>query len=70
MPHALAPGGGFAWMMVRFLMDVGNGAALVARDTRKARILVLPIVGRWLERAWGWYWKLSKLKKVPRIPGM
>ncbi len=52
------------------VMDTGNGAAFVYRDNCRGVIIPLPIVGHWLKKAWGAYFKLSKLKKIPRIPGM
>lgn len=52
------------------VMDTGNGAAFVYRDHRRGVIIPLPILGHWLKKAWGAYFKLSKLKKIPRIPGM
>ncbi|MCW8895417.1 FAD-dependent oxidoreductase [Sulfurimonas sp.] len=52
------------------VMDSGNGASFIYRDSTKAMMIPLPIVGHWLKRAWGKYYKLSKLNKTPRIPGM
>ena len=52
------------------VMDAGNGAAFVYRDNKKAIMIPLPIIGHWLKKAWGWYYKNSKLNKIPRIPGM
>jgi sulfide:quinone oxidoreductase len=52
------------------VMDTGNGASFVYRDANKAKMIPLPIIGHWLKRAWGLYFKLSKLGKIPRIPGM
>jgi sulfide:quinone oxidoreductase len=52
------------------LMDTGNGAALVYRDDRTQRLVPLPIVGHWLKQAWAWYFKASKRRQVPRLPGM
>jgi len=51
------------------LMDSGDGAAWVSRTIKKDSILLLPIVGHWLKKAWGFYYKNSKLKRIPRIPG-
>jgi len=28
------------------------------------------VVGHWLKKGWGAYYKLSKRKIVPRLPGM
>lgn len=52
------------------VMDSGNGAAFVFRDAKKAYMLPLPVVGHWLKKGWGTYCKLSKLGKIPRLPGM
>lgn len=52
------------------VMDSGNGAAYVHRDDRRQRVFMLPIVGHWLKKAWGIYYKLTKLGRIPRIPGM
>ena len=52
------------------VMDTGNGASFIYRDSKKTLMIPLPIVGHWLKKAWGQYFKLSKLEKIPRIPGM
>ena len=52
------------------LMDSGNGAAFVYRDNKRALLIPLPIIGHYLKKAWGWYFKNSKLNKIPRIPGL
>jgi len=52
------------------VMDSGNGAAFVYRDNKKAKMIPMPIVGHWMKKGWGWYYKNSKLNKIPRIPGM
>ncbi len=52
------------------MMDSGDGAALITRTTKKESMLMLPIVGHWLKKAWGFYYKNTKLKRFPRIPGM
>jgi sulfide:quinone oxidoreductase len=52
------------------LMDSGDGAALVKRDSRKSSVIPLPIIGHWLKKAWAVYWRLSKLGRIPRLPGM
>jgi len=52
------------------VMDMGNGAAWVYRDEERARMIPLPVVGHWLKKGWGAYFKLSKKGLVPRIPGM
>ena len=52
------------------IMDMGNGAAFVYRDNRKEIMIPMPIFGHWMKQAWGIYSKLTKLGKIPRIPGM
>jgi sulfide:quinone oxidoreductase len=52
------------------LLDMGNGAAYVHRDAAKERMVPLPVVGHWMKKGWGAYFKLSKRRLVPRIPGM
>jgi len=52
------------------VMDSGDGAAWISRTPKKESMLMLPIVGHWLKKGWGFYYKNSKLKRMPRIPGM
>ncbi len=52
------------------VMDAGNGAIFTLRKWNKEKIIPMPTFGHWIKQAWGHYWKLSKLKKIPRIPGM
>lgn len=52
------------------VMDSGDGAAYVSRTTKKETMIMLPIIGHWLKKGWGFYFKNSKLKRIPRIPGM
>jgi len=52
------------------VMDSGDGAAFVYRDSKKAFMLPMPIFGHWLKKGWGVYCRNSKLGKIPRIPGM
>lgn len=42
------------------LMDMGNGAGLVYRDSARALFIPLPIVGHWLKVLWGYYYKFKK----------
>ncbi|MGC8554567.1 MAG: NAD(P)/FAD-dependent oxidoreductase [Candidatus Acidulodesulfobacterium sp.] len=51
------------------VMDNGKGAVYVKRDTNKETVIALPVVGHMLKKFWGWYYKNSKLKRFPRIPG-
>lgn len=52
------------------VMDMGNGAGFVYRDDKRAVFVPMPVVGHWLKKSWGRYFELTKLGKVPRIPGM
>ncbi len=52
------------------VMDSGDGAAFIFRNHKKEIIFPLPIIGHWMKKGWGWYFKKSKLNKIPRIPGM
>lgn len=52
------------------VMDMGNGAGFVYRDDKKATLIPMPIIGHWMKIGWGWYYKLSKMGYIPRIPGM
>jgi sulfide:quinone oxidoreductase len=49
-------------MSIICLMDSGNGAAFVHRNARHARVVPLPIVGHWLKKAWGCYYRLTKFR--------
>jgi len=52
------------------VMDSGNGAGFAFRDDRRSFLMPMPIFGHWVKRGWGRYCKLSKLGKIPRIPGL
>jgi len=52
------------------VMDTGKGAAFILRNYTKAIIIPLPIVGHWMKLGWGKYARWSKLKLIPRLPGM
>lgn len=52
------------------VMDSGDGAAFIQRTNKREFILPLPIVGHWMKKIWGFYYKNSKLGRIPRIPGM
>ena len=52
------------------LMDMGRDAAYVHRDDAVERMVPLPVVGHWLKKGWGAYFKASKRRQVPRLPGM
>ncbi len=44
------------------LMDEGRDAALVMRDSRRARVVPLPLIGHWLKKAWGYYYRFTKFR--------
>ena len=52
------------------VMDMGNEAGFIYRDKTRAFFMPMPVVGHWVKRSWGQYFKLRKLGKVPRLPGM
>ena len=52
------------------VMDTGNGAAFVYRNEKGGKMIPMPIVGHWMKKGWGWYFRNSKLAKIPRIPGL
>lgn len=52
------------------LMDSGDGGAFIMRNHKKDLIIPLPILGHWMKKAWGFYYKNTKLKRIPRFPGM
>ena len=52
------------------LMDMGDGAGFVYRNDIKALLIPMPIIGHWFKIGWGWYYKMSKMGYIPRIPGM
>jgi len=52
------------------LMDMGDGAGFVYRNDSKALLIPMPIIGHWFKIGWGWYYKMSKMGYIPRIPGM
>jgi sulfide:quinone oxidoreductase len=52
------------------VMDMGNGAAFVYRDSKREIMIPMPVVGHWMKQAWGKYAKWSKLGHIKRLPGM
>jgi sulfide:quinone oxidoreductase len=57
-------------MAILCVMDTGTGAAWVYRDEHRQRLVPLPIVGHWMKKGWGSYFKASKRGRVPRLPGL
>lgn len=52
------------------VMDTGDGAAFVFRNSTKAFMIPLPVVGHWMKKGWGMYARMTKLGQFPRLPGM
>lgn len=52
------------------LMDMGRDAMLVARTTTREIVIPLPLVGNLMKRMWGWYATVTKVTRIPRLPGM
>ncbi|WP_457639660.1 NAD(P)/FAD-dependent oxidoreductase, partial [Persephonella sp.] len=40
------------------LMDTGSGGALAYRNDKKALLIPMPVVGHWMKKAWGKYYRL------------
>ena len=49
------------------IMDTGNGAAFIYRDSKKEIMIPMPVFGHWVKQAWGHYAKAVKLGKFPQI---
>ncbi len=52
------------------LMDTGDGAAFVYRNSKRNFVIPIPVVGHWLKQGWGKYARLTKTGKFPRLPGL
>ncbi len=52
------------------VMDSGDGAIFVFRNDKRAIVIPMPVFGHWLKKSWGYYFRLTKMKKIPRIPGL
>lgn len=52
------------------VMDMGDGAAWVSRTEEKETLVSLPVVGHWMKKGWGAYFKATKKGLIPRIPGL
>lgn len=52
------------------VMDTGNGAAFVFRNSKKSFLIPMPIVGHWMKKGWGVYSKMTKVGNFPRLPGL
>ncbi len=56
-------------MNLIFMLDMGDSASLVYKNTNFDLLLPMPVVGHWLKKGWGRYYRLSRLGKIPRLPG-
>lgn len=52
------------------LMDTGDGGMMIYRTTKRSLVIPLPVVGHWMKQWWGTYARLTKIYRVPRLPGM
>jgi sulfide:quinone oxidoreductase len=52
------------------VMDTGNGAAFVLRNSSRALMIPMPVVGHWMKKGWGMYARMTKLGQFPRLPGL
>jgi len=52
------------------VMDTGNGAAFVFRNTKKSYLIPMPIVGHWMKRGWGTYSKMTKVGIFRHLSGI
>jgi sulfide:quinone oxidoreductase len=50
-----------AHLNVLCVMDMGDGAGFVYKNSLREVFIPLPVVGHWLKKSWGHYYKLSKL---------
>lgn len=51
------------------VMDTGNGAAFVFRNTKTSFIIPLPFFGHWMKRGWGTYAKVTKVGFLRHFSG-
>lgn len=42
------------------VMDMGDGAGFVYKNSSREIFIPMPVVGHWLKKSWGYYYKLSK----------
>ena len=52
------------------VMYTENAAAFFYRDRMRTVMLPMPVIGHWLKKGWGTYYRLSKLGRIPRLPYM
>ena len=50
------------------LMDMGwRGGGLAYRSDKRAMLIPIPVLGHVMKKAWGLYFKLYKLGKIPKV---
>jgi sulfide:quinone oxidoreductase len=52
------------------VMDTGDSAVMVSRTAEKETLMPLPFIGHPMKQGWGFYYRNSKLNRIPRLPGM
>jgi sulfide:quinone oxidoreductase len=52
------------------VMDTGDGAAFIFRNSKRSIIIPMPVIGHWLKSGWGIYSRYTKLGLFPRLPGL
>ena len=50
-----------AHLNVLCVMDMGDGAGFVFKNSIREVFIPMPVVGHWLKKSWGHYYKISKL---------
>lgn len=48
------------YLNILCIMDTGNGAGFVYRDSKRDFFIPMPVVGHWLKILWGWHFKLTR----------
>lgn len=62
--------GYFEHLNIICIMDTGNGAIFVKRSDKGGTMIPMPGIGHLMKKGWGWYYKNTKLKRIPRLPHM
>jgi sulfide:quinone oxidoreductase len=48
-------------LQILCVMDMGDGAGFVYKNESRELFITMPVVGHWLKKSWGYYYKRSKL---------
>ncbi len=51
------------------VMDTGDGAAFVFRNSNKSFIIPMPVIGHWMKKGWGTYAKITKVGILRHFSG-